>query len=70
MQFVINLRNIDWFSMFIYCDINTSDVVKVEKSVTKVRAESKCFQLFESFTTPELLISQYVKIKNHFIFLL
>ena len=38
--------------MFIYCDMNTRDVVKLEKSVTKTGAESECFSDGEEIIKP------------------
>ena len=58
--------------MFIYCDINTRDVARLERAVTKTDEPlSESFLAFrKSSNIPSAFISQYINMISNFIFLL
>lgn len=44
------LRNLNWIFMSVmYCDVNTQDVVKLEKNLTKTRAEREYINIKNDF---------------------
>ena len=54
--------------VFTFCDINKLDVVKLEESETRTRAEGKCFLAFRKFDIPSVYIPLYKQQKPFYIY--
>ena len=62
LRLYVYLGNIKWFSIITYGNINTRDVVKLEKSVTNTQAEGECFLAFRKFRN---IPSVYITVHKH-----